>query len=77
MALQLPAQTWVRVNLAGYLPDDCKVAVLISQESVEGGFVVFDAMTDRQVNIPRATVSTAKSKCVSPSSIGPPSKISG
>ena len=44
--LQLSAQTWVRVNLAGYLPDDIKVAVLISTDSVNGQFAVFDALSD-------------------------------
>ena len=49
MTLRLPAQTWVRINQAGYLPDDIKVAVLISTESVGGQFAVFDALSDERV----------------------------
>ena len=49
VAVQLPAQTWVRVNQAGYLPDDVKVAVLISTDDTDGGFVVRDALTDTEV----------------------------
>ena len=45
----LPAQTWVRVNQAGYLPDDVKVAVLISTMQTDGEFRVFDALSDAEV----------------------------
>lgn len=45
----LSAQTWVRVNQAGYLPDDVKVAVLISTERTGGDFCVFDALTGTEV----------------------------
>ena len=45
----LSAQTWVRINQAGYLPDDIKVAVLISTTKTSGDFVVRDAMTDAEV----------------------------
>lgn len=45
----LSAQSWVRVNQAGYLPTDIKVAVLISQDEAEGSFEVYDAITDEIV----------------------------
>ena len=45
----LSAQTWVRINQTGYLPDDIKVAVLISTTKTSGDFVVRDAMTDAEV----------------------------
>ncbi|MCR5710680.1 MAG: glycoside hydrolase family 9 protein [Bacteroidales bacterium] len=41
--------TWIRVNLCGYLPDDVKVAVLISTGEVGGSFEVRDALTDELV----------------------------
>lgn len=47
--LTLGAQSWVRVNQVGYLPDDIKVAVLISTEKVAGDFEVCDAITDEVV----------------------------
>ena len=47
--LPVSAQTWVRINQAGYLPDDIKVAVLISTGDTKGDFVVRDAMTDAEV----------------------------
>ena len=47
--LPLHAQTWIRVNQAGYLPDDSKVAVLISTGETDGSFRVFDAMSDALV----------------------------
>ena len=37
--------SWVRVNLTGYLPGDVKVAVLISEEDTSGDFQVRDALT--------------------------------
>ncbi len=45
----LSAETWIRVNQAGYFPDDCKVAVLLSEQTVEDGFAVYDALTDAVV----------------------------
>ena len=47
--LPLHAQTWIRVNQAGYLPDDNKVAVLISTGETDGSFCVYDAMSDALV----------------------------
>ncbi len=42
--------SWIRVNLAGYLPTDIKVAVFISTEAdAAGDFVVYDAVTDKAV----------------------------
>ena len=43
------AETWIRVNQAGYFPDDCKVAVLLSEQTVPGAFSVYDALTDDEV----------------------------
>lgn len=43
------AQSWIRVNQAGYLPDDKKVAVLISLDEAEGSFEVYDALSDQLV----------------------------
>ena len=43
-------ETWVRVNLSGYLPYDLKVAVAISQDAATtGAFEVRDALTDEAV----------------------------
>lgn len=43
-------ETWVRVNLSGYLPADVKVAVAISESAAtSGAFVVRDALTDQVV----------------------------
>ena len=40
--------SWIRVNLAGYLPKDIKVAVFISlEEKVNPEFTLFDAATDK------------------------------
>ena len=40
--------SWIRVNLAGYLPKDIKVAVFISlEEKVKPEFTLFDAATDK------------------------------
>ena len=47
--LPLQARSWVRVNQAGYLPDDIKIAVLISEEEVPGGFEVREALSDAVV----------------------------
>ena len=43
------AQSWVRVNNVGYLPDDVKVAVFLSMDQVDGSFEVYDASNDRLV----------------------------
>ncbi len=45
----LSAQSWVRVNNVGYLPDDIKVAVYLSMDQVDGSFEVYDASNDRLV----------------------------
>ena len=45
----LSAQSWVRVNNVGYLPDDIKVAVFLSMDQVDGSFEVYDASNDRLV----------------------------
>lgn len=45
----ISAQSWVRVNQAGYLPDDIKVAVIISLDEAEGSFEVCNALTDEIV----------------------------
>lgn len=58
--LPLHAQTWIRVNQAGYLPDDNKVAVLISTGETDGSFCVYDAMSD-------ALVLKAQGKAADPS----------
>jgi peptidoglycan/xylan/chitin deacetylase (PgdA/CDA1 family) len=41
--------TWIRVNLTGYLPEDVKVAVLISEVPTTGVFEVRDALSDAVV----------------------------
>ena len=43
------AQTWIRVNQVGYLPDDVKVAVLISTDIASGDFEVREAISDKVV----------------------------
>jgi endoglucanase len=44
------AQSWIRINQLGYLPNTVKVAVYISQNPGTGpGFTVHDALTDRVV----------------------------
>ena len=43
------AQSWIRVNQAGYLPTDIKVAVLISQDEADGSFEICDAITSEVV----------------------------
>ena len=45
----LSAQMRIRVNQAGYLPDDCKVAVLLAEQPGPAGFEVRDALTDSPV----------------------------
>ncbi|MDD2293114.1 MAG: glycoside hydrolase family 9 protein [Bacteroidales bacterium] len=49
LALSLNAQTWVRVNQVGYLPNDKKVAVLISLDETNAAFEVCNALTDKVV----------------------------
>lgn len=49
LPLSAGAQTWIRVNQAGYLPEDIKVAVLISQDMTSGEFEVHDAISDEIV----------------------------
>jgi hypothetical protein len=44
------AQSWIRINQLGYLPNTVKVAVFISQNPGAGpDFTVCDALTDRVV----------------------------
>lgn len=44
------ADSWIRINQLGYLPNSVKVAVYISQEAgTPSSFTVCDAMTGRQV----------------------------
>ena len=45
LLLPLRAETWIRINQAGYRPGDVKVAVLISEEETTGFFRVRDALT--------------------------------
>lgn len=50
MTAMLPAQEWVRVNQAGYLPADKKVAVYIASSAPgNGAFTVHDAVTGETV----------------------------
>lgn len=49
LSLSIPAQTWVRVNQVGYLPEDIKVAVLISLDEADGDFQVYNAKNDELV----------------------------
>lgn len=45
-----PQNVWIRINQVGYLPDDIKVAVLISSEQkTSGSFKVIDAATGKVV----------------------------
>lgn len=48
-ALTTSAQTWIRINQVGYLPNDKKVAVLISTGETNGEFSVFSAIDDKLV----------------------------
>ncbi|MDP3437198.1 MAG: glycoside hydrolase family 9 protein, partial [Bacteroidales bacterium] len=42
--------TWIRINQAGYLPKDIKVAVYISlKEESSPDFTLYDALTEREV----------------------------
>ena len=44
------AQSWIRINQLGYLPNTVKVAVYISQNPGAGpDFTVRDALTDKVV----------------------------
>ncbi|HON55374.1 MAG TPA: cellulase N-terminal Ig-like domain-containing protein, partial [Bacteroidales bacterium] len=44
------AQSWIRVNLAGYLPQDTKCAVLLSlDKGASGKFEVFEVLTSKLV----------------------------
>lgn len=49
MSIALGAQTWIRINQVGYLPEDIKVAVLISTQETNGDFEVFNAITGKSV----------------------------
>ncbi|WKN31109.1 glycoside hydrolase family 9 protein [Porifericola rhodea] len=47
---QLYAQSWIRINQLGYLPEAKKVAVLVSKDLLElNTFALYDAMTDEEV----------------------------
>jgi Predicted xylanase/chitin deacetylase len=48
-ALTADAQSWIRINQMGYLPDDIKIAVLISLDEASANFQVCDAITDKVV----------------------------
>jgi len=49
-SIQLMADSWIRVNQAGYLPADIKVAVFISlEESTSPLFEVRDAVSDKVI----------------------------
>jgi len=50
-----PSKTWVRVNQVGYLPDDIKVAVLISLSEASPSFSVINAETGKTVFKGRGT----------------------
>ena len=44
------SESWIRVNQAGYLPNDIKVAVFISlKESTNPKFTLYDAITNKPV----------------------------
>lgn len=49
VAFTAGAQTWIRINQVGYLPQDVKVAVLISTEETNGDFSVYNAVNDQLV----------------------------
>ena len=50
MLLPAGAQSWIRINQLGYLPNTVKVAVYISQNPDTGpDFTVRDALTDKVV----------------------------
>lgn len=44
-----PQTAWIRINQVGYLPEDIKVAVIISTTETSGDFKVYDAATDKLV----------------------------
>lgn len=48
-SLTLSAQSWIRVNQLGYLPNDIKVAVLISTFEADGSFDVYNTTNDQLV----------------------------
>lgn len=57
MLFSAHAQSWVRINQMGYLPDAVKVAVYISQDQGAGpDFTVHDALTDRVVYKGKAAI---------------------
>ncbi|MDD2419041.1 MAG: glycoside hydrolase family 9 protein [Bacteroidales bacterium] len=50
LAYSQTQQSWIRINQAGYLPNDIKVAVMISlDKGADGNFMVFDALSDKLV----------------------------
>ena len=53
--------SWIRVNLAGYLPKDIKVAVFISlEERVSPDFTVYDAATDKPLFTGKGKIANGK-----------------
>ena len=59
--LGVRAQSWVRVNQIGYLPDDVKVAVWVSKEKRPiDSFEVADAQTGKRVYRGGTIVNTGK-----------------
>ena len=49
LACSAVAQSWVRINQVGYLPDVIKIAVLISTDEASSEFDVREAITDKIV----------------------------
>ncbi|MGE4414444.1 MAG: cellulase N-terminal Ig-like domain-containing protein, partial [Bacteroidales bacterium] len=50
LAYSQTQKSWIRINQAGYLPNDIKVAVMISlDKGADGNFRVFDALSDKLV----------------------------
>ncbi|HEX2394942.1 MAG TPA: glycoside hydrolase family 9 protein, partial [Bacteroidales bacterium] len=50
-ASQIQAQSWIRINQMGYLPDDIKVAVFLSKDRVElSSFELCEALTGKVVH---------------------------
>lgn len=48
--INLKAQSWIRINQMGYLPESLKVAVMVSKEEVNvNTFTLHDAMTHEEI----------------------------
>jgi len=51
MASPLKSQSWIRINQMGYLPDDIKIAVLVSKQNiVPDSFRIREAITGKILN---------------------------